>query len=57
MLGIKPAMLAAASLVEDFVLTDSITMAAAVAALVSRGYSFGLDLGSTRPWLTDSGWH
>ena len=45
MLGIKPAMLAAASLVEDFVLTDSITMAAAVAALVSRGYSFGLDLG------------
>ena len=44
MLGIKPAMLAAASLIEDFVLTDSITMAAAVAALVSSGYSFGFDL-------------
>ncbi|MBT6145502.1 MAG: hypothetical protein HOH74_08740, partial [Gemmatimonadetes bacterium] len=45
MLGIKPAMLAAASLVEDFVLTDAITMAAAVAALISRGITFNLDLG------------
>jgi len=46
MLGIKPAMFAAASLIQDFVLTDAITMAAAVAALVSRGYSFNLDLGA-----------
>lgn len=45
MLGIKPAMFAAASLIQDFVLTDAITMAAAVAALVSRGYSFNLDMG------------
>jgi len=45
MLGVKPAMLAAASLVEDFVLTDAITMAATVAALVSRGVTFGLDVG------------
>lgn len=45
MLGIKPAMFSAASLIQDFVLTDSITMAAAVAALVSRGYSFNLDMG------------
>ncbi|MBW2458426.1 MAG: amino acid permease [Deltaproteobacteria bacterium] len=45
MLGIKPAMVAAASLVEDFVLTDAITMAATVAALVSRGVTFGLDVG------------
>ena len=45
MLGIKLAMLAAASLVQDFVLTDSITMAATVAALVSRGCAFGLDMG------------
>ena len=45
MLGVKPAMLAAASLVEDFVLTDAITMAATVAALVSHGISFGLELG------------
>ena len=37
MLGIRQAMLAAASLIQDFVLTDTITMAAAVAALVSRG--------------------
>ena len=46
MLGIKPAMFAAASLIQDFVLTDSITMAATVAALVSRGYTFGLDVGA-----------
>ncbi len=45
MLGIKPAMVAAASLVQDFVLTDAITMAATVAALVSQGYSFGIELG------------
>jgi len=45
MLGVNPAMLAAASLIQDFVLTDAITMAATVAALVSRGYTFGLDLG------------
>ena len=45
MLGIKPAMFAASSLIQDFVLTDAITMAAAVAALVSRGYSFNLDIG------------
>ena len=45
MLGIRHAMLAAASLVEDFVLTDAITMAATVAALVSRGYTFDFDLG------------
>lgn len=45
MLGIKPAMLAAASLIQDFALTDSITMAAAVAALVSRGYTLGIDAG------------
>jgi len=45
MLGIKPAMFAAASLIQDFILTDAITMAAAVAALVSRGYSFNLDMG------------
>jgi len=46
MLGIKPAMFAAASLIQDFILTDAITMAAAVAALVSRGYSFNLDMGA-----------
>ncbi len=46
MLGINPAMVAAASLIQDFVLTDAITMAATVAALVSRGVSFGLDFGS-----------
>lgn len=45
MLGINPAMLAAASLIQDFVLTDSITMAATVAALVSRGFTLGLDFG------------
>lgn len=45
MLGIKPAMMAAASLIQDFVLTDAITMAATVAALVSRGVSFGIDVG------------
>jgi hypothetical protein len=45
MLGVKPAMIAAASLIEDFVLTDAITMAATVAALVSRGVTFGLDVG------------
>ena len=45
MMGVKPAMLAAASLVEDFVPTDAITMAATVAALVSRGVTFGLDVG------------
>jgi len=45
MLGIKQAMLAAASLIQDFVLTDAITMAATVAALVSRGYSFGFAFG------------
>jgi len=46
MLGIRPAMFAAASLIQDFVLTDAITMAAAVAALVSRGCSFNLDMGT-----------
>jgi len=45
MLGIRPAMVAAASLVQDFVLTDAITMAATVAALVSQGYSFGIEMG------------
>ncbi len=45
MLGIKPAMVAAGSLIEDFVLTDAITMAATVAALVSRGVTFGIDAG------------
>ncbi|MEN8212309.1 MAG: amino acid permease [Thermodesulfobacteriota bacterium] len=45
MLGVKPAMMAAASLIQDFVLTDAITMAATVAALVSLGFSFGVDLG------------
>ncbi len=45
MLGIKPAMLAAASLIQDFVLTDAITMAATVAALVSRGVSFHIEAG------------
>ncbi len=51
MLGIKPAMLAAASLIQDFVLTDAITMAATVAALVSRGVSFGIDVGDLSPLL------
>lgn len=46
MLGIRPAMLAAASLVQDFALTDAITMAATVAALVSQGYTFGIDMGA-----------
>jgi hypothetical protein len=46
MLGVKPAMLAAASLIQDFILTDSITMAATVAALVSLGFTFGVDLGA-----------
>ncbi|MEJ2056622.1 MAG: hypothetical protein P8X39_02130, partial [Desulfofustis sp.] len=46
MLGINPAMLAAASLIQDFVLTDAITMAATVAALVSHGFTFGLDFGA-----------
>lgn len=45
MLGVKPAMVAAASLIQDFVLTDSITMAATVAALVSLGFTFGIDFG------------
>jgi len=45
MLGVSPAMLAAASLIQDFVLTDSITMAATVAALVSHGFTFGMDFG------------
>lgn len=36
-LGSHPAMIAAASLLLDFILTDAITMAAAVAALVSVG--------------------
>lgn len=39
-LGAKPAMLAAASLLIDFILTDAITMAAATAAIVSLGYQF-----------------
>lgn len=39
-LGPRPAMVAAASLIVDFVLTDAVTMAAAVAAIVS----FGVDL-------------
>ena len=43
MFGINPAMLAAASLIQDFILTDSITMAATVAALVSRGFTFGIE--------------
>ena len=38
-------MLAAASLIQDFVLTDSITMAATMATLVSLGFSFGIDFG------------
>ncbi len=46
MLGVNPAMMAAASLIQDFVLTDAITMAATVAALVSRGISFGFDFGT-----------
>ena len=46
MLGVRSAMFAAASLIQDFVLTDAITMAAAVAALISRGYTFGLDFGA-----------
>lgn len=46
MLGIKPAMVAAASLIQDFVLTDAITMAATVAALVSQGYTFGIEMGA-----------
>jgi len=46
MLGIKPAMVAAASLIQDFVLTDAITMAATVAALVSQGYAFGIEMGT-----------
>jgi len=46
MFGIKPAMLAASSLIQDFVLTDAITMAATVAALVSHGFSFGIDMGA-----------
>ena len=45
MLGIKSAMIAAASLIQDFALTDAITMAATVAALVSQGYSFGIEMG------------
>ena len=45
MLGIRPAMLAASSLIQDFVLTDVITMSATVAALVSQGYAFGIDMG------------
>ncbi len=45
MLGVRPAMLAAASLIQDFILTDSITMAATVAALVSLGFTFGVDFG------------
>ncbi|MEE8400212.1 MAG: amino acid permease [Desulfobacterales bacterium] len=46
MLGIRPAMVAAASLMQDFVLTDAITMAATVAALVSQGYAFGIEMGA-----------
>ncbi len=46
MLGIRLAMVAAASLIQDFVLTDAITMAATVAALVSQGYSFGIEMGA-----------
>jgi len=45
MLGIRLAMVAAASLIQDFVLTDAITMAATVAALVSQGYAFGIEVG------------
>ena len=45
MFGVNPAMLAAASLIQDFVLTDAITMAATVAALVSHGFTFGIDFG------------
>ncbi len=39
-LGPKAAMLAAASLIIDFILTDAVTMAAAVAAIVSYGVDF-----------------
>ena len=46
MLGIRSAVFAAASLIEDFVLTDAITMAATVAALISHGYTFELDFGA-----------
>jgi len=46
MLGIRLAMVAAASLIQDFILTDAITMAATVAALVSRGYTFGIEMGA-----------
>ncbi len=46
MLGIRPAMVAAASLIQDFVLTVAITMAATVAALVSQGYAFGIEMGA-----------
>ncbi len=49
MLGVRPAMLAAASLIQDFILTDSITMAATVAALVSLGFTFGVDFGDYTP--------
>lgn len=49
MLGVKPAMLAAASLIQDFILTDAITMAATVAALVSHGLSFDFDFGPYSP--------
>jgi len=45
MLGVRLAMVAAASLIQDFVLTDAITMAATVAALVSQGYAFGIEMG------------
>ncbi len=45
MFGVSPAMLAAASLIQDFILTDSITMAATVAALVSQGVTIGMDFG------------
>ena len=45
MFGVSPAMLAAASLIQDFILTDSITMAATVAALVSHGVTLGMDFG------------
>lgn len=46
MLGIRLAMVAAASLIQDFVLTDAITMAATVAAMVSQGYAFGIEMGA-----------